>query len=261
MTDQQPPARAASGESGGRLTVHGMPPARQRPRRLDRPPCAPAHIAHRRRGGPRLLVSIAALAVVGLVTVLLLRPADSGPADRRGRVHPPPRARRRSSSGGPRPNCRPTRPVLVPDDLLDELSATDDRFRSLDADAPDALLLVTGQPPAGSLVLARFADPDGAALTVVDPAPGRAHGGRTRPAPAPVRGDPGQPEHRRHGTGRRGARGGDRGRAAARAARRPRGAARRRGGRLPAGPRGADGRSARPARAARPRRRRTRRAR
>ncbi len=68
---------------------------------------------------------------------------------------------------------RPTRAVRVPDELLDELSAADDRFRSVDSDAPGSLLLVTGQPPPGSLVLARFADPDGAALTVVDPAPGQ----------------------------------------------------------------------------------------
>jgi hypothetical protein len=107
----------------------------------------------------RVLLAIAALAVVALVAVLLLRPGD---AERPTEAVGPPAADTAAAD-----LLRWTRAEL------DELSAADDRFRSSDSDEPGSLLLVTGQPQPGSLVLARFADADGDALTVVDPAPGQ----------------------------------------------------------------------------------------
>jgi hypothetical protein len=70
----------------------------------------------------------------------------------------------------------PDTPVLVPDDVVADVTAAggdEKRFRPLDAEAPGALLLVTTEPPPGSVVLARFGNSDSTALTVVDPHPGQ----------------------------------------------------------------------------------------
>jgi hypothetical protein len=119
----------------------------------------------------RVLLAIAAFAVVALVAAVLLRPGDT---ERPTETVAPPAADTAAADllRWTRAELPADTAVRVPDELFDELSAADDRFRSSDSDAPGSLLLVTGQPPPGALVLARFADPDGDALTVVDPAPG-----------------------------------------------------------------------------------------
>jgi hypothetical protein len=174
VTDQQPPdePQAGSPSAGDPAAAHG-------PRHAS-DATAPAGLTVLRAGAhrapasrrTRLLVSIAALAVVVLMTVLLLRP---GTADRPTDAveFPGGESTRAELVRWAAAELPADMPVLVPDDLLDELSAADDRFRALDADAPDSLLLVTGQPPRGSVVLARLADPDGTELTVVDPTPGQ----------------------------------------------------------------------------------------
>jgi hypothetical protein len=118
-----------------------------------------------------LLWSVPAVLVIALVAVLVLRPA----ADERSPDPVRPPAADTVAADVVRwaeDELPAARPVLVPDDLVGELSAADDRFRSRDADAPGALLVVPGEPPPGSTVVARFEDPDGSVLTVVDPAPG-----------------------------------------------------------------------------------------
>ena len=65
-------------------------------------------------------------------------------------------------------------PVLAPDDVLAGLTAAGGgaRFQPLNSEAPGALLVVQGEQPAGSALLARFGGTDARALTVVDPNPG-----------------------------------------------------------------------------------------
>lgn len=171
MTDQQPPDEPPAGSPS---------PSRGPRHASGATATAPAGWAAFRTGAhrapvarrTRLLLATAALTVAALVTVLLLRP---GSAERFTDAVGPPAADTAAADlvRWTRSELPADRPVLVPDDLLDVLSATDDRFRSLDAEAPGALLVVTGRPPSGSSVLARFDDPGGATLTVVDPAPGR----------------------------------------------------------------------------------------
>ncbi len=138
--------------------------------------------AHRARGRSRLrtglLWSLPAAAVVALVTVLLVQAGTSeAPTDS-------------DAPGGETPvaaavtelvrwadaELRPDTPVLVPEDVLADVTAAGgdgERFRPLDAQAPGALVLLTEEPPEGSVVLARFSARDGSALTVADPTPGR----------------------------------------------------------------------------------------
>jgi hypothetical protein len=117
----------------------------------------------------RLLLSTAAAAVAVLVAVLVLRTgttAEPTGAEASGRSDATADLVAWAEAELPADTT-----VRVPEELLDELAADDDRFRPLDAAAPQAVLLVTGDPPAGAVVLARFEGPT-SALTVVDPAPG-----------------------------------------------------------------------------------------
>jgi hypothetical protein len=70
----------------------------------------------------------------------------------------------------------PDTSVAVPEEaLLDALVAAGgdaDRFGGSAAEAAEGLRMVTGRPPEGALVLARFPDPDGT-LTLVDLRPGQ----------------------------------------------------------------------------------------
>ena len=67
-------------------------------------------------------------------------------------------------------------PLLVPDDLLADAGAAgdDQRLQPLDAQGAGRGLLVTsGEPPQGSVVVVRFGPSDGSALVVSDPMSGR----------------------------------------------------------------------------------------
>jgi hypothetical protein len=167
VTDQRPPEgfpgpRHASGEATPALSALV--------------PRAGAHRARRhRRLRTNLLRAIPALAVVALVTVFVLRP--STPEDPPGTGAP---GRHDPAAADLVPwvdaELRPDTPVLVPDDLLDDVTAAggaEERFRPLDADAPGVLLVEPGEPPPGSVVLTRFEGADGTALTLVDPHPGQ----------------------------------------------------------------------------------------
>ena len=171
MTDQQPPDERPPGSASagdGPRHASGTTPSPAVGLPAFR---AGAHRAPMSRR-TRVLLAIAALAVVALVAVLLLRPGD---AERPTEAVGPPAADTAAADllRWTRAQLPDDTAVRVPDELFDELSAADDRFRPSDSDEPGSLLLVTGQPPPGSLVLARFADADGDALTVVDPAPGQ----------------------------------------------------------------------------------------
>jgi hypothetical protein len=137
---------------------------------------AGAHRARTRRPLlTRLLASVLTLAVVALVTVLLLR---TGTTKEPVGTAPPGRddATWVELVRWAEAELYPHTPVLVRDDLLADVTAAggdENRFRPLDAEVPGALLLVTTEPPPGSVVLARFGNPASTALTVVDPHPGK----------------------------------------------------------------------------------------
>jgi hypothetical protein len=121
-------------------------------------------------------VSAGVLALIALVTAVLLRQGATGEQ---------PAATTAPASDAPvwadvlrwidTELDAETRVVVTPAVGAGLLSAGGDEARFLppDGQAPGALLLLSGEPPPSeSAVLARFEDPGGAVLTLVDPAPG-----------------------------------------------------------------------------------------
>jgi hypothetical protein len=171
VTDQQSPDEPRP----------GSPSAATGPRHASGATATPAGLASFRAGAhrapvsrrTRLLLAAAAVAVVAMITALVLLPV--GREEQATDAAGPPAADTAAAAlvGWARAELPSGRPVLVPDDVLEQLSGADDRFRASGAGTPGALLVVTGEPAPGSLVLARFADPGGATLTLVDPSPGK----------------------------------------------------------------------------------------
>jgi len=120
-------------------------------------------------GSRLLLVAALVLVVVGLSATLLLVRPWAGSGDARGSEEP--------EFAGIAPDVVGWLENEVPADT--PVTASDDVRAALDAGdrigpaTEGALQVVDGDPPAGVLVLARFASDDGSALSVVDPAPAR----------------------------------------------------------------------------------------
>jgi hypothetical protein len=120
---------------------------------------APAHLGRR--------AAVAAVLVLGVVAALLLLRPWSGSDSARG-----------AELAGVAPGVvrwledelPPGTPVTASGDVRAALDRAGTGNR-VSTRADDALRVVEGDPPDGSLVLARFGAADGAALSVVDPAP------------------------------------------------------------------------------------------
>ena len=192
-----------------------MPPASSPPRPLRL--AALRAGAHRASGpGRRRAPRGGRAAVVTLVTALLLRPtASERPTARSGSPAADTAAAdvvrwtRARAAGRQHP---------VTDELLDDAERRPRRRRSArSTPRRPAHCSSSGRAAGGSLVLARFADPDGAALIVVDPDARSDRRRRTRPAAEPRRGVLANPVTGATGRADRGAAAGERRRAPARA--------------------------------------------
>jgi hypothetical protein len=124
-------------------------------------PSPGAHRARRHRVRRRLLWSIPVVALIALAVVLLVPGGDpDGPTAGTGDDDAAWADLVRWADA----ELPEDATLLVPADVAPEDG--EERFRPLDADEPQGLLVVTAEPPPGSTVLARFeGDP---ALTVVD---------------------------------------------------------------------------------------------
>ena len=133
------------------------------------PPRPGAHRAPTR--WPLRAAVLCAVVLVAVVAVVVLNRETPESPDGSGETMRPSRI----SWRGWRRSCRTTRRSCAPTGRAGRRRRGRRRcaFRPRTSEEADALLVVRGEPPTGSEVLARFGGPNADALTLVDPDPGR----------------------------------------------------------------------------------------